>query len=289
MTTQSDARGAQNPHTSLQIFKYEGSEITFKNADGSLMVNLTEMAKVFKKRPSHFLENEQTKAFIEELNKSKVGIPTLLLKHGGSNRGTWGHEKLALKFAAWLSPKFELWVYDRIHEIIKGSIQQHPSINNELLERILNRMDEHHDSVKDILFVANAFDKMFNATGYADWPEDSNPQRRLFMASENLTDAEVNLGVNIRQSDLPSMAINLSDQQAGVYFKLLYSLLSLRRLNEVSIRRILKGRTHAFTQVKHLFGRDKQGYYYLPFITSDRARKHAYSESRKANRLKAWG
>ena len=27
-------------------------------------------------------------------------------------------EKLALKFAAWLSPRFELWVYDRIQELI---------------------------------------------------------------------------------------------------------------------------------------------------------------------------
>jgi hypothetical protein len=25
--------------------------------------------------------------------------------------GTWMHRILALKFAAWLSPKFELWVY----------------------------------------------------------------------------------------------------------------------------------------------------------------------------------
>jgi len=29
-------------------------------------------------------------------------------------QGTWIHERLALKFAAWLSPKFELWIYDTI-------------------------------------------------------------------------------------------------------------------------------------------------------------------------------
>jgi len=28
------------------------------------------------------------------------------------------HRKLALKFAAWLSPEFELWVYDRIEELL---------------------------------------------------------------------------------------------------------------------------------------------------------------------------
>ena len=27
-------------------------------------------------------------------------------------------EKLALKFAAWLNPEFELWVYDKIYELL---------------------------------------------------------------------------------------------------------------------------------------------------------------------------
>ncbi|GJM34786.1 MAG: hypothetical protein DHS20C18_37870 [Saprospiraceae bacterium] len=27
-------------------------------------------------------------------------------------------QKLALKFAAWLSPRFELWAYDRIQELL---------------------------------------------------------------------------------------------------------------------------------------------------------------------------
>lgn len=33
-------------------------------------------------------------------------------------QGTWMHEKLALKFASWLSPAFELWVYDKIQELL---------------------------------------------------------------------------------------------------------------------------------------------------------------------------
>jgi hypothetical protein len=33
-------------------------------------------------------------------------------------QGTWMDEKLALKLASWLSPEFELWVYDRIQELL---------------------------------------------------------------------------------------------------------------------------------------------------------------------------
>lgn len=38
--------------------------------------------------------------------------------HDSLLMGTWLHEKLALKFAAWLSPEFELWVYDCVHELL---------------------------------------------------------------------------------------------------------------------------------------------------------------------------
>lgn len=102
--------------THLQIFDYEGSKITFEK-NGVIMVNATEMAKAFNKHAKHFLENDQTKDFIAVL-EAKVGFPTLTVNHGGSNPGTWMHQKLALKFAAWLSPDFELWVYDRIEELL---------------------------------------------------------------------------------------------------------------------------------------------------------------------------
>ncbi|MEM9888471.1 MAG: KilA-N domain-containing protein [Bacteroidota bacterium] len=41
-----------------------------------------------------------------------------IIKGGLQYQGTWMDEKLALKFAAWLSPRFELWVYDRIYELL---------------------------------------------------------------------------------------------------------------------------------------------------------------------------
>ncbi len=110
-----------------KIFTYNGTSITFQLGNGDVMVNATEMAKPFGKHAKHFLANEQTKAYIEVL-ESKVGIPTsqiLVINKGNSlnfAQGTWMHEKLALKFAAWLNPEFELWVYDRISELLKHGV-----------------------------------------------------------------------------------------------------------------------------------------------------------------------
>lgn len=47
-------------------YKYEGYPISFSNTDG-LMVNATEMAKPFGKEAKHWLINQATKDFIEEL------------------------------------------------------------------------------------------------------------------------------------------------------------------------------------------------------------------------------
>ena len=86
------------------------------------MVNATQMAKSFKKLPADFLRLKQTKAFIAAFEKryGNSHNEILRVRQAGDAKlqGTWMNEKLALKFAAWLSPDFELWVWERIYELL---------------------------------------------------------------------------------------------------------------------------------------------------------------------------
>ena len=134
----------------LKVFEYNGKHISFEFGDGKKMVNATEMAKAFpKKRLKDFFQLKQTAEYINTLDnylknsrgdnspldKIRSYSTTSLAKHfpdlimvirGGQPelQGTWIHERVALKFAAWLSPKFELWVYDRILELLtKGKVE----------------------------------------------------------------------------------------------------------------------------------------------------------------------
>ncbi|MEZ4851622.1 MAG: KilA-N domain-containing protein [Bacteroidia bacterium] len=103
-------------------FDYEGKTISFEFSDGNKMINATEMARPFKgKIVGNFLRSQQTKDYISFLESrySKMSIGQNSLKRevlrvvkGGEPglQGTWMDEKLALKFAAWLSVEFELWV-----------------------------------------------------------------------------------------------------------------------------------------------------------------------------------
>lgn len=114
----------------MKKFSYEGSSITFEFADGNKMVNATEMAKPFAgKKVADFLRLKNTKEYIALLEQ-RYGdshiVPSerevlRVIKGGDASeglQGTWMDEKLALKFASWLSSSFELWVYDRIQELL---------------------------------------------------------------------------------------------------------------------------------------------------------------------------
>ena len=114
--------------SNLHIFTYNNHQITFDFGKEQKMINATEMAKPFKgKLPADFLRLKQTKAFIKELkfhygNSHSGKIINVI--NGGPQRGTWMCERLALKFAAWLSPKFEIWVFEKIQELLKHGYTQ---------------------------------------------------------------------------------------------------------------------------------------------------------------------
>lgn len=140
--------------TDVKIYQYNGIEIDFEiNDDNSIMPNATKMAKCFiGKKVNDFLRLDSTKEFINVL-ENKYGLKinsncgdsrnykseinsncgdspletdfpdfqvseNILKITSGRYGGTWMHELLALKFAAWLNPHFELWVYETIHKLM---------------------------------------------------------------------------------------------------------------------------------------------------------------------------
>lgn len=130
-----------------QIFIYGGSEIAFDiTGNGNVMVNATEMAKIFGKRIDHFLKTDHATEFIGLLefppngvNSAPLSKDEIILTKGQS--GTWMHRILALKFAAWLNPAFELWVYKTIDDLLFGRFRKMEESLKESAERRI-RMQE---------------------------------------------------------------------------------------------------------------------------------------------------
>lgn len=110
-------------------FEFNGKEVTFETERGYVMVNATEMGKIFSKKVSHFVENQNTQDFIKACLNSRnsdylnVKVEEDLIT-SKQKTGTYMHRILALKFAAWLNPDFEVWVYATIDELMFGSYKE---------------------------------------------------------------------------------------------------------------------------------------------------------------------
>lgn len=115
----------------IVVFDYQGSNIPFALTGNDVMINATEMIKLFPgKRMNNFLRSDQTQELLTQLSnemgvalKSATGEynPSLIkIIQGGisKNQGTWMNRKIAIAFAMWLSPVFYSWCLGKIDEII---------------------------------------------------------------------------------------------------------------------------------------------------------------------------
>ncbi|AKD03293.1 KilA-N domain-containing protein [Pontibacter korlensis] len=82
------------------------------------MVEAGFMERRFKDKKIHdFIKKENVKDFMHELSSDIFG-PALVKRNWGLGSETWMHKILALKYAAWLNPSFELWVYKQAEKIL---------------------------------------------------------------------------------------------------------------------------------------------------------------------------
>lgn len=102
------------------------------------------MAKVFNKDVFDFLRMNTTKNYIEAFSQtvnSRFGDEfspngkLIKVVKGGEHNGTWMERSVALKFAAWLDPLFEVWVYKTIDNLIFGEF-------HELKEKLKSAADQ---------------------------------------------------------------------------------------------------------------------------------------------------
>lgn len=143
-----------------QVFQYNGSPITFQIGKAT-MVNATQMAKPFGKRPAKWLELPSTKDFLSslcEVRKSDITHLVTTAKGNSSSfqQGTWFHEDVALEFARWLSPQFAIWCNDRIKELMRyGMTATTQTIDSILADpenaiKLLTALKDERRKVKDL-------------------------------------------------------------------------------------------------------------------------------------------
>lgn len=114
-----------NKAEQLAEMMYQDSLIhfAFTKSNKDVMVNATEMAKIFGKRTGHFLANKETKDTIKALERTDISVhsDTKIVDDRG-HMGIYFHRLLAIDFASWLDKDFKVWTLLTIEKVLFGKI-----------------------------------------------------------------------------------------------------------------------------------------------------------------------
>ncbi|MDY6941229.1 MAG: KilA-N domain-containing protein, partial [Cyanobacteriota bacterium] len=111
--------------TDVSIFReWDGRKIRIRPSDR--YVCLTDMAKAAGKKFSNWWQLNDAQDYVEKFSE-KAGIPALKLIEINRGRGnvTWGHPKIALRFAQWCSTEFAIQVDFWIDELLDQQTSHH--------------------------------------------------------------------------------------------------------------------------------------------------------------------
>ena len=106
-------------------FDYNGNNISFELGDYGIMVNATEMAKIFgcSCRPAFWLRYKDSQTCLQYISGvHQMNSTKLIDSHkgnysNGKPQGTWIHEWVSLEYSKWLGGDIYFWLVGRLKEM----------------------------------------------------------------------------------------------------------------------------------------------------------------------------
>lgn len=116
------------------VFNYNGNSVSFIKTNYGVLVNATDMAKIFNKKPIEYLRlpsvKELVKSMVGFLHISENQIVRTLPGSPENGGGTWVHEDLAIDLAKWLSVDFRMWCNAKIKELLTTGVAAMPNFSD---------------------------------------------------------------------------------------------------------------------------------------------------------------
>jgi hypothetical protein len=117
-----------------KIFSYNGHNVSFIKTSYGILLNATQMAKAFNKKPAEYLRlpsvNQLIKSMVGFSHLSENQIVTTMLGSPENGGGTWMFEDLAIDFARWLDTDFRLWCNSKIKEFLTSNLVSIPNFTD---------------------------------------------------------------------------------------------------------------------------------------------------------------
>lgn len=127
-------RSGDPPSQKIIELEYAGHKFTVRLDKDRYMVNATEMARPFDKRPAVWLKLAETIRLRQALVDSgaSLELQSQVTTSRGPFGATWLEIHLGVKFAAWLSPAFAEWCSKRFESLFRNG---HTTLGEEKLQQ----------------------------------------------------------------------------------------------------------------------------------------------------------
>lgn len=206
-------------NTTVQIYNYNDTPVSFRMEDGMIMINATAMAKPFGKRPVDYLRLPSTTELVQAIvRKSHICESQLIRAVKGSPEyggGTWFHEDVALDFAQWLSVDFRLWVNERIKEMLHYGITAQ-FVNDPHI--MLNFIDKMRDGIARSLTLEEENKRLTQTIQEQAHKVEFYDQLQV-VKSENEAKAVFRISDIARELDMKAGELNIFLQKRGIQKK----------------------------------------------------------------------
>lgn len=120
----------------IQVFNYEGTDITFEKIGNDVMMNATDCAHKYGKKVNEWMRLPSTIEYMNAIKDkySNAGFSRIWETRRGNNGGTWLHQLAIIEFARWCNVDFAIWCNEIVlqlmtngHVEVQANTQKHPS------------------------------------------------------------------------------------------------------------------------------------------------------------------
>jgi len=170
----------------FEVVAVDGVKVTidmsYFQKTGDPYFNATDMAIFFNKKVYEWRRREETKEYIFALKNAhhefKDGADPLLKIKKGKYGGTYLHKRLALQFARWCSPDFEVALDDFIYNLIEENRKKKEALEEAKtgFRPLTNAVQKAHEKPKGYHFSTEAdlFNRIVVGMSAADFRKENN-------------------------------------------------------------------------------------------------------------------
>jgi hypothetical protein len=225
------------------------------------MVNLTKIGKACEKLVGNWLKSTATKEYLQAFKDFNPDIPNGIttIQGGSEGQGTWGHPKIAIRFAQWISPSFAVWCDSALNTLFQeGSVSiQKPALpqtfaealrlaadQQELIEEQTKQLDHKSEVITalvdnvDVYTMRTVLNRVCkNTKDYSQIQARYNELYRVFTEVHHVNLKARREGYNLKQNKKKNQLSVIAYAEKFGYLKDLYEVSV--KLFETDVKKIL--------------------------------------------------